>query len=89
MLAPLWRALAAVRRPQPPMERSVAAHRDILEAVSGREAGRARAAMSEHLVAVERELHARAGGRGTGAGGPTPSTGAGRADPSTREGRAA
>jgi GntR family transcriptional repressor for pyruvate dehydrogenase complex len=64
MLAPLLRAVAAVRRPaerpDPPFERSVSAHRAILEAIAARDGDRARAAMREHLAALERDLSAHA-----------------------------
>jgi DNA-binding FadR family transcriptional regulator len=61
MLSPLWRALGAARGPaalpRRPLEHSVAAHRRILTAVAIRDAEGARAAMHDHLVSVERDLH--------------------------------
>jgi GntR family transcriptional repressor for pyruvate dehydrogenase complex len=58
MLSPLWRALGAVRGTAArPLERSVAAHRRILAAIAMRDADGARAAMRDHLVGVERDLH--------------------------------
>jgi DNA-binding FadR family transcriptional regulator len=61
MLAPLWRTFATLRRPAARqvrrLERSVAAHRRIVDAIAGRDVDRARAAMRDHLVAVEREMN--------------------------------
>jgi DNA-binding FadR family transcriptional regulator len=60
MLAPLWRALGAARRPlaRPArrLERSVAEHRRIVSAIAGRDADEARAAMRDHLATLERQL---------------------------------
>ena len=60
MLAPLWRALGAARRPlaRPAqrIEHSIAEHRRILAAIAGRDAEEARAAMRDHLVTLERHL---------------------------------
>jgi DNA-binding FadR family transcriptional regulator len=63
MLAPLWKALAAARRtlgaPTAGFDRSIAEHRRILAAVADRDAEGAAAAMSEHLLTIERDLHER------------------------------
>jgi DNA-binding FadR family transcriptional regulator len=66
MLAPLWRAVASVRPvagpPGHPLERSIASHRRILDAIAGRDPAAARAAMRDHLVAIEHDLHEHANG---------------------------
>jgi len=58
MVAPLWRASAAVHRPAAgrPLDPSLATHRRIVDAIADGNADEARAAMRDHLVAVEREL---------------------------------
>ena len=60
MLAPLWRALAAARRPLARplqrIERSIAEHCRIFVAIADRDADAARAAMREHLMTLERQL---------------------------------
>jgi DNA-binding FadR family transcriptional regulator len=65
MLAPLWRAVAAVRglgaQPGGPLDGSIAAHRRILEAIAGRDPVQARLAMRDHLVSVEDDAHEPAG----------------------------
>jgi DNA-binding FadR family transcriptional regulator len=61
MLAPLWRALSALRPPAPPPgrppEQAIAAHRRILDAVAAGDAEGARIAMRDHLVSIERDVH--------------------------------
>ncbi|MEN3283517.1 MAG: GntR family transcriptional regulator, transcriptional repressor for pyruvate dehydrogenase complex [Solirubrobacteraceae bacterium] len=61
MLAPLWQALGAARRAlgggAAGLERSLTEHRRILTAVVRRDPDEARAAMDDHLLGVERELH--------------------------------
>jgi GntR family transcriptional repressor for pyruvate dehydrogenase complex len=57
MVAPLWRAFAAVHRPADHgPEPSLTTHRRIVDAIARRDPGEARAAMRDHLVAVERQL---------------------------------
>jgi DNA-binding FadR family transcriptional regulator len=60
MLAPVHSALAAARgplaRPGQHIERSILEHRRILTAVAERDRDEARAAMRDHLIAVERRL---------------------------------
>jgi DNA-binding FadR family transcriptional regulator len=75
MLAPLWRALGAVRgpmaRPERRLEHSIPEHRRILDAIVNGDVDEARGAMRDHLVSVERDLRehtraARADRRGVG-----------------------
>jgi DNA-binding FadR family transcriptional regulator len=58
MVAPLWRAFAAVHRPAPgrALEPSPTMHRRIVEAIARRDPDEARAAMRDHLAVAAREL---------------------------------
>jgi GntR family transcriptional repressor for pyruvate dehydrogenase complex len=58
MVAPLWRAFAAVHRSAPgkPLEPSFTTQRRIVDAIAHGDAGEARAAMRDHLLALEHEL---------------------------------
>jgi len=67
LLTPLHRALSRARPPVPQyaqgVERSLPERRRVVTAIADRDADEARAAMRDHLVAVERELREYAGRR--------------------------
>jgi GntR family transcriptional repressor for pyruvate dehydrogenase complex len=53
----LHRALASIYHIPGSPQRSIAQHREILEAIAGADAETARTRMREHLLRVERDIH--------------------------------